>query len=128
MGNTLSPEMKTMPSVIVCFRTRLALGRAAVLAALVMTGCVTPTALRPPDVAKVNRTHVRVYLPQDQLRAQHIQSSYGVTASFMAYHSAEIGQPEGANAIPLWTKDNGAAFRQAVSEGAEANAKLISYV
>ena len=45
---------------------------------LVLTGCAgIPSRLKPEQVAEVNRTHVRAYLPQNQLRAEFIQSNYG---------------------------------------------------
>jgi hypothetical protein len=42
------------------------------------SGCVTSRAvLKPQDVAKVNRTVVRSYLPQNQLKGEYVLSGYG---------------------------------------------------
>jgi hypothetical protein len=48
-------------------------------------------------------------------------------ATMVAYHSAEIGKPDAAQAIALWGADGAAAFRKAVQEGITENAKLVRY-
>lgn len=230
---------------------RLGCASVCALAVLSMTGCKTPTALKPADIAKVNQTHVRAYLPQKEFKATFgrfldsagtasgpgaggalivggildvlmesartsnanvrveqlrrvtrdldFRSTYSqaisnaiptnswlklgkfeslpvapskptkeertndailnintdcllspdcsvlfisarldfylpgnsarpAAANLMAYYSAAIGGKGRAEAIRLWTTNNGAAFRKNVSEGVEANAKLIQYV
>ena len=231
-------------------RARLGFMSVCALAVLSMTGCQTPPALQPGDIAKVNQTHVRVYLPQKEFKATfarlsdsgggggpytglgvlvaafldlgmestrasnanlRVQELRGVTrdldfcsmysqaisnaiptnswlklgkfeilavapskptkeeltkdcvlnintdyllgpdcstlfiaasldfylpgnsarpaaANLIAYYSAGIGGKDRAEAIRLWTTNNGAAFRRSVSEGVEANAKLVQYV
>ncbi len=48
-------------------------------------------------------------------------------ATTVAYHSAEIGKPDADEAIALWAADGAAAFRKAVQEGIQEDAKLVRY-
>ena len=59
------------------FRARLGLASVSALAVLSLAGCVSPTVLQPGDVAKVNLTHVRAYLPQKELKAEIDRHVYG---------------------------------------------------
>ncbi len=48
-------------------------------------------------------------------------------ANMVAYHSGEVGKPDAEQAIELWAADNAAAYRKAVQEGIQENAKLVRY-
>jgi hypothetical protein len=48
-------------------------------------------------------------------------------ATIVHYYSTEIGEPEGDDAIPLWTADHAAAFRSAAEEGIEQSGKLVRF-
>ena len=48
-------------------------------------------------------------------------------AILLTYYSSEIGQPEGDKAIPLWTANGGAAYRQATAEAIQESAKLVRH-
>jgi hypothetical protein len=49
------------------------------------------------------------------------------SVNIVSYHSAEIGKPDADEAIALWAADNAAAYRKAVQEGIQENAKLVRY-
>lgn len=59
------------------YRARLGLVSLFTLAVLSLAGCVSPTVLQPGDVAKVNLTHIRAYLPQKELKAEIDRHVYG---------------------------------------------------
>lgn len=48
-------------------------------------------------------------------------------AIMVYYYSPEIGAPEGAEAIPLWTANGAAPYRSAADEGIRESAKLIHH-
>jgi hypothetical protein len=79
-SSSLKANMKTMklPSRHVPMRFGLVI--TGILAVLVLAGCTTPTALKPQDRAKITQTEVRAYIPQSEVIAEFIQSSYGAGA------------------------------------------------
>jgi hypothetical protein len=58
------------------------------------------------------------------LQSQHKKPA---AANIVAYHSTEIGKPDGAQAILLWTTNGAAAFRQAASEAIRESAELVRH-
>jgi hypothetical protein len=64
-------------------------------------------------------TGLEFYLP-----GKHRQPA---AANLLTYYSSEIGKPEGDKAIPLWTANGGAAYRQAIAEAIQESAKLVRY-
>jgi hypothetical protein len=47
--------------------------------------------------------------------------------SLAIYNSKEIGTPDGDKAIPLWTTNGAAAFRQTAEEAVRENVKLVAH-
>ncbi|MCC7373868.1 MAG: hypothetical protein IT581_04365 [Verrucomicrobiales bacterium] len=45
----------------------------------------------------------------------------------VAYHSKEIGQPDGEGAIALWAANDGAAFREVIREAVAEDVKLVRH-
>ena len=48
-------------------------------------------------------------------------------ANIVAYHSPEVGKPDGEQAIALWSTDGAASFRKAALEAIQENGKLVRY-
>jgi hypothetical protein len=59
----------------------------------------------------------------------HLPGKTGKPAAgvIVYYYSPEIGEPEGEEAIPLWTTNGAAAYRSVAEEGIQQSGKLVHY-